>query len=101
MLALLANSLQEAVERVLPLVPAKNIFVITTKRNCRKSKKNSFRKFERITSAEPAGRDTCAPVAAWRGVGCVRVRRWASGGFARRPRYSRREKVSADFVGLI
>ncbi len=64
LLALLGKKsfLQEAVERVLPLVPAKNIFIITNEvqapavaRQCPKIPKGNI-------VAEPVGRDTCAAV---------------------------------------
>jgi len=69
LLALLGKKsfLQEAVERVLPLVPAKNIFVITNaaqlpevRRQLPKIPKEKLPKENVI--AEPIGRDTCAAV---------------------------------------
>jgi len=55
--------LQEAVDRVLPIVPAKNVFIITNSvqapevaRQCRQIPKGNI-------VAEPIGRDTCAAVA--------------------------------------
>src|SRR6185312_7245951 len=54
--------LQEAVERVLPLVPSKNIFVITNAAQLPTERKQ-LPKFPRDNLvAEPMGRHTCAAV---------------------------------------
>ena len=54
--------LQEAVERVLPLVPAKNIFVITNEAQLPEVR-NQLPKIPKANLiAEPVGRDTCAAV---------------------------------------
>jgi mannose-1-phosphate guanylyltransferase len=54
--------LQEAVERVLPLVPTKNIFVITNAAQLPEVKKQLPKIPEENLVAEPVGRDTCAAV---------------------------------------
>src|ERR1700722_1007175 len=54
--------LQEAVERVLPLVPAKNIFVITNTAQLPEVRKQLPKLPKDNLVAEPIGRDTCAAV---------------------------------------
>src|SRR3954471_15594709 len=54
--------LQEAVERVLPLVPAKNIFVITNQAQLPQVRKQLPKIPKANLIAEPIGRDTCAAV---------------------------------------
>jgi mannose-1-phosphate guanylyltransferase len=54
--------LQEAVERVLPLVPAKNIFVITNETQAPLVRKQLPKLPKDNIVAEPIGRDTCAAV---------------------------------------
>src|SRR5215471_11792818 len=54
--------LQEAVERVLPLVPAKNIFVITNAAQLPEVRKQLPKVPKDNLVAEPMGRDTCAAV---------------------------------------
>ncbi len=54
--------LQEAVARVLPLVPAKNIFVITTESQLPEVRKQLPKIPKQNLVAEPVGRDTCAAV---------------------------------------
>src|SRR5499426_3858485 len=54
--------LQEAVERVLPLVPAKNIFVITNAAQLPEVRKQLPKIPKGNLVAEPMGRDTCAAV---------------------------------------
>lgn len=54
--------LQEAVERVLPLVPAKNIFVITNEAQLPEVRKQLPKVPKGNLVAEPMGRDTCAAV---------------------------------------
>jgi len=54
--------LQEAVERVLPLVPVKNIFVITNEAQLPEVKKQLPKIPAANLIAEPVGRDTCAAV---------------------------------------
>ncbi|HLX68242.1 MAG TPA: sugar phosphate nucleotidyltransferase [Verrucomicrobiae bacterium] len=54
--------LQEAVERVLPLVPAKNIFVITNEAQLPEVRKQLPKVPKENLVAEPMGRDTCAAV---------------------------------------
>ncbi|MES1180470.1 MAG: sugar phosphate nucleotidyltransferase, partial [Verrucomicrobiota bacterium] len=54
--------LQEAVERVLPLVPAKNIFVITNTAQLPQVQKQLPKIPRANLIAEPVGRDTCAAV---------------------------------------
>lgn len=64
LLALLGKKsfLQEAVERVLPLVPAKNIFVITNEAQLSEVRKQLPKIPKANLVAEPVGRDTCAAV---------------------------------------
>ncbi len=64
LLALLGKKsfLQEAVERVLPIVPAKNIFVITNEAQLPEVKKQLPKVPKANLIAEPIGRDTCAAV---------------------------------------
>ena len=54
--------MQEAVERVLPLVPAKNIFVITNAAQLPEVRKQLPKIPKDNLVAEPMGRDTCAAV---------------------------------------
>jgi len=54
--------LQEAVDRVLPLVPLKNIFVITTGAQLPEVRKQLPKIPKANLIAEPIGRDTCAAV---------------------------------------
>ncbi len=54
--------LQEAVERVLPLVPIKNIFVITNEAQAAAVRKQLPKLPKDNVVAEPIGRDTCAAV---------------------------------------
>ena len=54
--------LQEAVERVLPLVPAKNIFIITNEVQAPTVHKQLPKLPKANIVAEPMGRDTCAAV---------------------------------------
>ena len=54
--------LQEAVDRVLPLVPAKNIFVITNENQLAAVRKQLPGIPKQNLVAEPIGRDTCAAV---------------------------------------
>jgi mannose-1-phosphate guanylyltransferase len=54
--------LQEAVARVLPLVPAKNIFVITNEAQLPEVRKQLPKIPRANLIAEPMGRDTCAAV---------------------------------------
>ena len=54
--------LQEAVERVLPLVPAKNIFIITNEVQAPEVRKQLPKLPKENVVAEPMGRDTCAAV---------------------------------------
>ena len=64
LLALLGKKsfLQEAVERVLPIVPAKNIFVITNEAQLAEVRKQLPKIPKGNLVAEPVGRDTCAAV---------------------------------------
>jgi mannose-1-phosphate guanylyltransferase len=64
LLALLGNRtfLQEAVDRVTPLVPAKNIFVVTTETQLAEVRKQLPKIPKQNLIAEPIGRDTCAAV---------------------------------------
>src|ERR1700728_1576336 len=64
LLALLGKKsfLQEAVERVLPLVPARNIFVITNEAQLGEVRKQLPKIPKGNLIAEPVGRDTCAAV---------------------------------------
>ena len=54
--------LQEAVDRVLPLVPAKNIFIITNTAQVAEVRKQLPKLPKDNVVAEPIGRDTCAEV---------------------------------------
>src|ERR1043165_2648618 len=54
--------LQSAVERVLPLVPIKNIFVITNEAQAAEVRKQLLKISKENVVAEPMGRDTCAAV---------------------------------------
>jgi mannose-1-phosphate guanylyltransferase len=54
--------LQDAVDRVLPLVPAKNIFVITNESQLPEVRKQLPKIPKQNLVAEPVGRDTCAAV---------------------------------------
>jgi len=54
--------LRQAVERVLPLVPIKNIFVITNEVQAPEVRKQLPRLPKENVVAEPMGRDTCAAV---------------------------------------
>jgi mannose-1-phosphate guanylyltransferase len=54
--------LQEAVERVVPLVPVKNIFVITNEAQLPEVRKQLPKIPKSNLIAEPVGRDTCAAV---------------------------------------
>ncbi len=54
--------LQQAVERVLPLVPAENIFVITNAAQLPEVRKQLPKIPKQNLIAEPMGRDTCAAV---------------------------------------
>jgi mannose-1-phosphate guanylyltransferase len=64
LLALLGKKsfLQEAIERVLPLVPVKNIFVITNEAQMPEVRKQLPKIPKQNLIAEPVGRDTCAAV---------------------------------------
>lgn len=64
LLALLGKKsfLQEAVERVLPLVPVKNIFIITNEAQLPEARKQLPKIPKSNLIAEPMGRDTCAAV---------------------------------------
>src|SRR3990172_9041879 len=54
--------LQQAVDRVSPLVPARNIFVITTEAQAAAVRKQLPKLPRENVVAEPVGRDTCAAV---------------------------------------
>ncbi len=54
--------LQEAVDRVLPIVPAKNIFIITNAAQVAEVRKQLPKLPKDNVVAEPIGRDTCAAV---------------------------------------
>src|ERR1044071_4259521 len=54
--------LQQAVERVLPLVPLKNIFIITNEAQAAEVRKQLPKLPKDNVVAEPVGRDTCAAV---------------------------------------
>lgn len=54
--------LQEAVDRVLPLVPMKNIFIITNAAQAAEVRKQLPQLPKENVVAEPVGRDTCAAV---------------------------------------
>jgi len=64
LLALLGKRsfLQEAVDRVLPLVPARNIFVITNETQLAEVRRQLPKIPKANLVAEPVGRDTCAAV---------------------------------------
>ncbi|HTV43067.1 MAG TPA: sugar phosphate nucleotidyltransferase [Candidatus Sulfotelmatobacter sp.] len=64
LLALLGKKsfLQEAVERVVPIVPVKNIFVITNETQLPEVRKQLPKIPKANLIAEPMGRDTCAAV---------------------------------------
>jgi mannose-1-phosphate guanylyltransferase len=64
LLTLLGNRsfLQQAVERVLPLVPLKNILVITNEAQVGEVRKQLPKLPKQNVVAEPVGRDTCAAV---------------------------------------
>ena len=55
--------LQQAVNRVLPVVPAKNVFVITNEVQAPEVRKQLPKLPKENIVAEPVGRDTCAAVA--------------------------------------
>src|ERR1041385_2490039 len=54
--------LQEAVHRVLPLVPMKNIFIITNETQAAEVRRQLPKLPKENVVAEPIGRDTCAAV---------------------------------------
>ena len=54
--------LQQAVENVLPLVPLKNIFIITNQAQAAEVRKQLPKLPKENVVAEPVGRDTCAAV---------------------------------------
>jgi len=54
--------LQQAVERVLPVVPLKNILVVTNEAQAPEVRKQLPRLPKQNIVAEPIGRDTCAAV---------------------------------------
>ncbi|HEY6169799.1 MAG TPA: sugar phosphate nucleotidyltransferase [Verrucomicrobiae bacterium] len=54
--------LQQAVDRVLPLVPLKNIFIITNEAQAPEVRKQLPKLLKENVVAEPVGRDTCAAV---------------------------------------
>src|ERR1700733_14750357 len=64
LLALLGKRsfLQQAVDRVLPLAPAKNIFIITNEAQVAAVRKQLPKLPKANVVAEPVGRDTCAAV---------------------------------------
>src|SRR5437867_2313423 len=64
LITLLGNRsfLQQAVDRVLPVVPAKNIFVITNEVQAPEVRKQLPKLPKQNVIAEPMGRDTCAAV---------------------------------------
>src|SRR5256885_13425365 len=64
LLALLGNRsfLQQAVDRVLPLVPTKNILIITNDAQASAVRKQLPKLPKENVIAEPVGRDTCAAV---------------------------------------
>ena len=64
LLRLLGNRsfLQQAVDRVVPLVPIKNIFVITNEAQAPEVRKQLPKLPKKNVIAEPCGRDTCAAV---------------------------------------
>ncbi len=55
--------LQQAVDRILPVVPAKNIFVITNEAQAPEVRRQLPKLPKQNVVAEPCGRDTCAAVA--------------------------------------
>jgi mannose-1-phosphate guanylyltransferase len=55
--------LQQAVDRVLPLAPARNIFVVTNQAQAAEVRRQLPRVPAENVIAEPVGRDTCAAVA--------------------------------------
>src|SRR3974390_2061797 len=69
--------LQEAVERVLPLVPLKNIFIITNAVQAPEVRKQLPKLPKENVVAEPMGRDTCAAVTL--GAALVGARRTTGG----------------------
>src|SRR6267378_6156357 len=64
LITLLGNRsfLQQAVDRVLPLVPIKNILVITNEVQAPEVRKQIPKLPKQNVIAEPVGRDTCAAV---------------------------------------
>src|SRR5450756_2974764 len=64
--------LQEAVERVLPLVPARNILVITNEVQAPEVRKQLPKLPKENVVAEPVGRDTCAAVTLGAALGGAR-----------------------------
>src|SRR6266571_2155013 len=64
LLALLGNRsfLQQAVDRVLPLVPLKNVLIITNEVQAPEVRKQVPKLPKDNVIAEPVGRDTCAAV---------------------------------------
>src|SRR6267154_6152762 len=64
LLSLLGNRsfLQQAVERVTPVVPVKNVFVITNETQAAEVRKQLPKVPKENVIAEPIGRDTCAAV---------------------------------------
>ena len=54
--------MQQAVDRVLPLVPLKNIFIITNAAQAPEVRKQLPKLPKENVIAEPVGRDTCAAV---------------------------------------
>src|SRR5262245_50139740 len=64
LLTLLGNRsfLQQAVERVLPLVPLKNVLIITNEAQGAEVRKQLPKLPKENVVAEPVGRDTCAAV---------------------------------------
>src|SRR5947208_13555901 len=64
LLALLGNrsSLQQAVDRVLPLVPLKNVLIITNEARAAEVRKQLPKLPKENVVTEPIGRDTCAAV---------------------------------------
>jgi len=54
--------LQQTVERVLPVVPFKNIFIITNEAQAAEVRKQLPKLPKENVIAEPVGRDTCAAV---------------------------------------
>src|SRR5438034_11803171 len=64
LITLLGNRsfLQQAVDRVLPLIPAKNILVITNEAQAPEVRKQLPKLPKENVVAEPIGRDTCAAV---------------------------------------